>query len=68
MRLLVFTFWIVLARRAGITCSPAGVHISNMMKKRLILGKGYPVQRDPSLGTVSTSPGALPPESPRAAA
>ena len=30
-----------LAQRAGITRSSVGVHISNLMKKGCILGKGY---------------------------
>jgi len=34
-----------LARKAGITRSGASVHISNLIKKGLILGKGYVVSR-----------------------
>lgn len=41
-----------IARRAGITRSSVGVHISNMMKKGLILGKGYLVQREPYIVVV----------------
>lgn len=36
-----------LAEKAGITRSSVAVHISNLMKKGLIRGKGYILQRDP---------------------
>ena len=35
-----------LATRAGITRSSVAVHISNLMRKGAILGKGYIVQRN----------------------
>lgn len=41
-----------LADRAGITRSSVSVHISNLMKKGLILGKGYVVQRRPYITVV----------------
>ncbi|MCI1966349.1 MAG: PfkB family carbohydrate kinase [Oscillospiraceae bacterium] len=36
-----------LAQKAGITRSSVAVHISNLMKKGLIRGKGYILQREP---------------------
>lgn len=36
-----------LAQKAGITRSSVAVHISNLMKKGLIRGKGYLLQREP---------------------
>ena len=36
-----------LAKRANITRSSVGVHISNLMKKGLIQGKGYIISKDP---------------------
>lgn len=36
-----------LARKAGITRSSVAVHISNLMKKGLIRGKGYILQQEP---------------------
>lgn len=36
-----------LAKKAGITRSSVGVHISNLMKKGLIAGKGYVLNKEP---------------------
>lgn len=41
-----------LAKRANITRSSVGVHISNLMKKGLIQGKGYIVNKDPYVTVV----------------
>ena len=41
-----------LAERAGITRSSVAVHISNLMKKGCIAGKGYIVTRSPYVSVV----------------
>ena len=41
-----------LAERAGITRSSVAVHISNLMKKGYITGKGYIVRTDPYVAVV----------------
>ena len=41
-----------LADRAGITRSSVSVHISNLMKKGMIQGKGYVVQKRPYVAVV----------------
>ena len=43
-----------LAERAGITRSSVAVHISNLMKKGCIAGKGYIVTRSPYVTVVCT--------------
>lgn len=44
-----------LAQRAGITRSSVAVHISNLMKKGIIIGKGYVVQKAPYVALVGGS-------------